>query len=154
MLVRRAPRRSSFGPIDIVPVAGLATALTLGVVWLVGDDTRLRPCRLGNELACEKIATRLLEAAELAPASSPTPWEEHAARVLDAEHCPGSEPGPCGVRRTRSAASRSAPADSRPPSRRSARPVTSTDAGARAGQEKAVQWTPAEQDRLERRSRP
>jgi hypothetical protein len=99
MLVRRAPRRSSFGPIDVVPVAGLATALTLGVVWLVGDDTRLRPCRLGNELACEKIATRLLEAAELAPASSPTHWEEHAARVLDAELCPGSEPGPCGARR-------------------------------------------------------
>src|SRR5262245_22546341 len=64
LLMRRAPRRASFGPVDIVPIAGLAGALTLGVIWLVGDDAALRPCRLGNELACQQIATRLIEAAE------------------------------------------------------------------------------------------
>src|SRR5262245_56293149 len=36
LLVRHAPSRSSFGPIDIVPIAGLAAAITLGVIWLVG----------------------------------------------------------------------------------------------------------------------
>src|SRR5678815_3100167 len=67
LMVRRAPSRSSFGPMDIVPIAGLAAALTLGVIWLVGDDTVLRPCRLGNELACQQIATRLIESAERTP---------------------------------------------------------------------------------------
>src|SRR5207249_4198654 len=83
LLVRRAPRRSRFGPIDIVPIAGLAAALTLGMIWLLGDDTHLRPCRLGNDLACQQIATRLLESAERAPSSPPTAWEERAARGPD-----------------------------------------------------------------------
>src|SRR5262245_29262721 len=94
LLVRRAPGRSSFGPIDIVPIAGLTAALTLGVIWLFGDDAVLRPCRLGNELACHQIATRLIESAERTAAAPPTTWEERAARVLDAELCPaGADPG-------------------------------------------------------------
>src|SRR3989442_8494044 len=67
LLVRRAPRRTRFGPIDIVPIAGLAAALTLGMIWLLGDATHLRPCRLRNDLACHQIANRLLESAERAP---------------------------------------------------------------------------------------
>jgi hypothetical protein len=154
MLVRRAPRRASFGPIDIVPVAGLAAALTLGVVWLVGD-TRLRPCRLGNEQSCAAIATRLLEAAERAPAAPPTAWEERAARVLDAELCPGSESWPCGARRyaVGSVALRAGRLEA---ARQAFIQACDFDRSwcARAAQEKTVPWTPAEQARLERRARP
>jgi hypothetical protein len=154
MLVRRAPRRSTFGPIDIVPVAGLTAALTLGVIWLVGD-TRLRPCRLGNEQSCAAIATRLLEAAERAPAAPPTPWEERAARVLDLELCPGSESWPCGARRyaVGSVALRTGRLEA---ARQAFIQACDFDRSwcARAAQEKAVPWTPAEQARLERRARP
>src|SRR5882724_11274541 len=156
MLVRRAPRRSSFGPIDVVPVAGLAAALTLGVIWLVGDDTQLRPCRLGNDLSCQQIATRLLESTERAPSATPTPWEERAARVLDAELCPSSsEPGPCGARRyaVGAVALRAGRLDA---AKQAFRQACDFDRGwcARAAQERAAEWTPAEQERLERRARP
>src|SRR5438309_463562 len=100
LLVRRAPRRSRFGPTDIVPIAGLAAARTLGMIWLLGENTDLPPCRLGYGVAWQQIATRLLESAERAPSSPPTAWDERAARVLDAELCPvASEPGPCGAPR-------------------------------------------------------
>src|SRR5262245_9491301 len=90
LFMQRAPRRASFGPIDIVPIAGLAGALLLGVIWLFGDDAVLRPCRLGNELACQQIATRLIESAERTPEAPPSAWEQRAASVLDAELCPAS----------------------------------------------------------------
>jgi len=48
-LLRRARSATGFGGVDLVPAAGLAAALVLGVVWLVGDDARLRPCRQGND---------------------------------------------------------------------------------------------------------
>ena len=155
LLVRRAPRRPSFGPIDIVPITGLAAALTLTVIRLVGDDTRFRPCQLGDERACEKIATRLLEAAERAPASPPTRWEERAARVLDADLCPGSEPGLCGARRY-AVGTVGLRAGRLEAAKQAFRQACDFDRGwcARAAQEKAVPWTPAEQERLERRARP
>ena len=156
LLVRRAPRSSRFGPIDIVPIAGLAAALTLGMIWLLGDDTHLRPCRLGNDLACQQIATRLLESAERAPSSPPTAWEERAARVLDAELCPvASEPGPCGARRyaVGAVALRAGRLEAAKQAFRQACDFERSWC-ARAAQEKAVLWTPEEQQRLERRARP
>src|SRR2546430_6072498 len=62
LLVRRAPRRARFGPIDIVPIAGLAPALPPGLIWPPGDGTPPRPCRLGDDPACQAIAPRLLPA--------------------------------------------------------------------------------------------
>src|SRR5437879_12217680 len=61
LLVRRAPRRSRFGPIDIVPIAGLAAALTLGPIWPPGDVPQWRTCRVGNGLACHELAAALLD---------------------------------------------------------------------------------------------
>src|SRR2546429_2888457 len=58
LLVRRAPRRARFGPIDIVPVAGLAAALPPRMVWLLGGDTHLRPRRLGDRPGRSQIAAR------------------------------------------------------------------------------------------------
>jgi hypothetical protein len=156
LLVRRAPGRARFGPIDIVPIAGLAAALTLGVIWLLGNDTLLRPCRLGNDLACQQIATRLLESAERAPSTPPTAWEERAARVLDAELCPvASEPGPCGARRyaVGAVALRAGRVDAAQQAFRQACDFHGSWC-ARAAQEKAVPWTPEELQRLERRAQP
>jgi len=155
MLVRRAPRRAGFGPIDIVPLVGLAAALTLGMIWLLGEDTQLRPCRHGNEQACEKIAIRLLEAAERAPGTPPTPWEERAARVLDLEICPGSDHGPCGARRyaVGSVALRAGRVEFAKQAFRQACDFERAWC-ARAVQETSVPWTPAERERLERRARP
>src|SRR5437773_10455357 len=52
LLLRRVHAEAAFGAIDLVPLGGLAAALVLGLVWLVADDARLRPCRNGNEQAC------------------------------------------------------------------------------------------------------
>jgi len=156
LLVRRARSRARFGPIDVVPIAGLAAALTLGVIWLLGSDTELRPCRLGNDLACQQIATRLLESAERAPTAPPTAWEERAARVLDAELCPmASEPGPCGLRRY-AVGSVALRAGRRDAAKLAFRQACDFDRSwcARAAQEQAAEWTPAEQARLERRALP
>src|SRR5206468_9545557 len=132
MVVRRAPRRSSFGPIDIVPIAGLAAARTLAVIWLGGGYTQLRPCRLGNDLACAKIATRLIETAEHAPSAPP----RLGRRALRACSTPISARRPRRVSAARgatpSAPSRCAPAGSTPRNSRSARPATSSRDGARA----------------------
>src|SRR5437667_74176 len=44
MLVRRVKyNKRAFRRIDLLLLAGTGVALTLGVVWLVGDDSRLRP---------------------------------------------------------------------------------------------------------------
>jgi len=155
LLMRRAPRRASFGPVDIVPIAGLAGALTLGVIWLVGDDAVLRPCRLGNELACQQIATRLIEAAERSPEALPSAWEQRAASVLDAELCPAStDPSPCGARRYAVGTV----------ARRAGRLETAKQAFRQAcdfqhswcmrASQEDVQWTQEEQQRLQRRARP
>jgi hypothetical protein len=155
LLLRRVPRRPSFGPVDLVPIAGLAATLVLSVVWLVGGDTQLRPCRLGNEPACVKIAIRLIESAERAPSAPPTRWEERAARLLDADLCPGVEPVACGVRRyaVGSVALRAGRLDAAKLAFRQACDFDRTWC-ARAAQEQAAEWTPAELARLERRARP
>jgi len=156
LLVRRAPRRARFGPIDIVPIAGLAAALTLGMIWLLGNEAQLRPCRLGNDAACQQIATRLLESAERSPSTPPTAWEQRAALVLDTELCPmASEPGPCGARRyaVGTVALRAGRLDT---AKAAFRQACDFERGwcARAAQEQAVPWTPDELQRLQRRARP
>jgi hypothetical protein len=156
LLVRRAPRRASFGPIDIAPVAGLAAALTLGAIWLLGNEADLRPCRLGNELACQQIATRLIESAERSPSTRPTAWETRAALVLATELCPvASEPGPCGARRyaVGAVALRAGRLDAAKAAFRQACDFERSWC-ARAAQETAVPWTTEELQRLQRRARP
>ena len=99
LLLRRVRAEADFGPIDYVPLGGLAAALVLGLVWLVADDARLRPCRNGSDEACGVVAIALLEASERAPASTPTRAEERAARVLAGHHCRSVDRGPCGLQR-------------------------------------------------------
>lgn len=99
LLLRRARSAPGFGPVDLVPLSGLVAALVFGVVWLVADDPRLRPCRLGNDGACGAVAVALLESAERAPGTRPTRREERAARVLDQHYCRTVEPGPCALQR-------------------------------------------------------
>src|SRR5207245_7099095 len=99
LLLRRARSASAFGAIDLVPLGGLAAALVLGLVWLVADDARLRPCRNGNDQACGVIATALLESAERAPSAPPTPAEERAARVLAEHRCRADDRPVCGLQR-------------------------------------------------------
>src|SRR5437867_2674257 len=99
LLLRRARSASAFGAIDLVPLGGLAAALVLGLVWLVADDARLRPCRNGNDQACGVIATTLLESAERAPSAPPTPAEERGARVLAEHRCRADDRTFCGLQR-------------------------------------------------------
>jgi hypothetical protein len=99
LLLRRARMDSAFRSIDLLPVGGLATAIVLGIVWLVADDARLRPCRNGSDEACGMVATALLESAERAPSAPPTRAEERAARVLAAHHCGTTNRGLCGLQR-------------------------------------------------------
>ncbi len=99
LLLRRARSAPAFGAIDLVPLGGLAAALVLGIVWLVADDARLRPCRNGNDATCGVVASALLESAERAPAARPTPREESAARVLAEHRCQASDRGLCGLQR-------------------------------------------------------
>jgi len=99
LLLRRVRAEADFGPIDYVPLAGLAAALVLGLVWLIADDARLRPCRNGSDEACSAVAVTLLEASERAPASTPSRAEERAARLLAAHHCGSVDRGPCGLQR-------------------------------------------------------
>jgi hypothetical protein len=152
LLVRRVPYARVFRGIDLLSLAGVAAALTLGVVWLVDDDARLRPCRLGNEAACDIVATRLLESAERTPTAPPTRWEEDAARMLDRHGCRGSEPGPCAVYRYAigSVALRAGRFDA---ARQAFLRACDEDRSwcARAAQETSLPWTPEERARLERR---
>ena len=99
LLLRRARSAPAFGAIDLVPLGGLAVALVLSIVWLVADDARLRPCRNGNDDACGLLAIALLESAERAPATPPTPREERAARVLAEHRCRADDRGLCGRQR-------------------------------------------------------
>src|SRR5437773_3953908 len=99
LLLRRVHAEAAFGAIDYVPLGGLAAALVLGLVWLVADDARLRPCRNGSEQACGVIATALLESAERAPSAPPTPAEERAARVLAEHRCQADDRSFCGLQR-------------------------------------------------------
>src|SRR3989449_2922470 len=151
ILVRHVPYPRDFRTIDLVPLAGLAAALALGVAWFVGDDTRLRPCRLGNDLACDVVATHLIESAERAPAAPPTRWEEQAARVLDKHSCRSSEPGACAIQRyaVGSVALRAGRFDT---AKEAFLRACAEDRswGARAAQERSLAWTPDERARLER----
>jgi hypothetical protein len=152
LLVRRIRPAPKFRLVDVLPLAGLAAALALGVLWFVGDDARLRPCRLGNDGACDLLATLLLESAERTPAAPPTRWEEDAARVLDTHGCRGSEPGPCAVHRYAigSVALRAGRFDA---ARQAFLRACDEDRSwcARAARETSLPWTAAERARLERR---
>jgi hypothetical protein len=99
LLLRRVHAESAFGKIDYLPLGGLAAALILGVVWLIADDARLRPCRNGSDEACGAVAIELLESSERAPGAPPTRAEERAARVLAEHHCRSVDRGPCGLQR-------------------------------------------------------
>jgi hypothetical protein len=150
MFARRLRPLRRLKIIDVLPLAAAGAALALGIVWLVGDDSRLRPCRLGNDGACDVVAGRLLGAAERTPVTPPTRWEEAAARVLDVQMCRG-EPGPCAVRRyaVGTVALRAGRLDA---ARESFLRACEDDSVwcARAAQEKALPWTPEQRARLER----
>ena len=130
LLLRRARSASAFGAIDLVPLGGLVAALVLGLVWLVADDARLRPCRNGSDQACGVIATTLLESAERAP-SAPPRRRRSARRVCS----PSIGAGPTtavsavfsGMRWGRSTPG---PAGSTWPRRRSSGPASPIGAGA------------------------
>jgi hypothetical protein len=152
IFVRRAPRPKKVRMVDVLPMVGFAAALAVAVLWFVGDDGRLRPCRMGNEAACDVIASRLLDAAERTPTGPPTRWEEDAARALDARACRGLEAGPCAVRRYALGTV----------ALRAGRFEVARDAFlraceedhtwcARAAQQRALPWSAAELTRLERR---
>jgi hypothetical protein len=99
LLLRRARAESSLGTIDLLPLGALATAIVLGLVWLVADDARLRPCRNGSDEACGVVAIALLESAERAPSALPTRADERVARVLAAHHCRTTDRALCGLQR-------------------------------------------------------
>ena len=98
-LLRRARPAADFGGRDLVPAAGLVAALVLGIVWWMGDEARLRPCRQGNDEACLALAATLLAASERAPTAPPTRAEERAARVLETHDCRTVQTGPCAMQR-------------------------------------------------------
>jgi hypothetical protein len=99
LLLRRVRTAPAVGRVDLVPLGGLVVALGLGVVWLVADDARLRPCRNGSNDACGALARALLESAERTPAMPPSPAEERAARVLAAHRCRSDDRVQCGLQR-------------------------------------------------------
>jgi hypothetical protein len=152
ILVRRVPYPRDFRTIDLVPLAGVAAALALGVAWFVADDTRLRPCRLGNDPACDVVASHLIESAERAPTAPPTRWEEKAAKVLEKHSCRSSEPGTCAVQRyaVGSVALRAGRFDT---AKEAFLRACAEDRSwcARAAQERSLPWTPDERAQLERR---
>src|SRR5262249_57468171 len=76
VFVRRAPPTRKYRVVDVLPLAAFAGVLAVTVLWFVGEDGRLRPCRVGNEAACEVVAGRLLDAAERAPTTPPPRWEQ------------------------------------------------------------------------------
>jgi hypothetical protein len=99
LLLRRARMDAVFRSVDLLPLGAFAAAIVLGIVWLAGDDARLRPCRNGSDEACGVLAIALLESAERAPSAPPTRAEERAARVLAAHHCRTTDRGLCGLQR-------------------------------------------------------
>jgi len=152
VFVRRAPPARKYRIVDVLPLAGFAGALAISVLWFVGDDGRLRPCRMGNDAACEVVAGRLLDAAERAPTAPPTRWEEDAARALDTRGCRGLEPAPCAVRRYAlgTVALRGGQFDA---ARAAFLRACDDDRTwcARAAQQQMLPWTAVERERLERR---
>ena len=135
---------------DALPVAGVAVAVGLGVLWLVADDARLRPCRQGTDAACDEIATRLIEVAQRTPDRPPTRSEESAARVLEAHAC--RRDGRCALRRYAlgTVALRAGRVDA---ARDAFMRACEEDRAwcARAAQAPALTWTPEDRARLERR---
>ena len=152
VFVRRAPPTRKYRMVDVLPLAAFAAVLALSVLWFVGDDGRLRPCRMGNDAACDVVAGRLLDAAERAPTGAPTRWEQDAARALDARGCRGLEPAPCAVRRYAigTVALRSGRFDL---ARHAFLRACDDDRNwcARAAQHQMLPWTAVERERLERR---
>jgi hypothetical protein len=136
---------------DVVPVAGVAVVVGLGVLWLVADDARLRPCRLGNDAECDMVATRLIEAAEHASSRPPTRSEESAARLLDGRPC-RTEAAQCAMRRYAlgTVALRAGRFDT---AREAFLRACEEDRNwcPRAAQHRSLPWTPDELARLERR---
>ena len=153
LLLRRARGFATFGQVDLVPLGGLAAALVLTGLWLVGDDARLRPCRNGSEEACGAVAMALLESAERAPGAPPTAKEERAARVLAGHRCRAEDRGQCGLQRY---AVGTVDARARRLDAAKEAFLWACDADpswcSRAMQE-PVDWTPTEQTRLRRTSR-
>jgi hypothetical protein len=149
-LLRRARSATGFGGVDLVPAAGLAAALVLGVVWLVGDDARLRPCRQGNDEACGALAATLLAASGRVPPTPPTRAEERAARVLHGHYCRTVEAGPCAMQRfaVGTVEARAGRLDTAKAAFMKACELERTWC-LRAAQE-TVGWTPLERARLER----
>jgi len=152
VFVRRVRPARRYRVIDVLPLAGFAGVLAIAVLWFVGDDGRLRPCRMGNDAACDVIAGRLLDAAERAPTGPPTRWEEDAARALDTRGCRGLEPGPCAVRRYAlgTVALRAGRFDV---AREAFLRACDDDRSwcTRAAQHQLLPWTAVERERLERR---
>lgn len=152
LLVRRLRPMKRIRLVDAVPLAATAAALALAVVWFVGDDTGLRRCRLGNDAACEVVAARLIEAVERKPSTPPTPWEENAARALNARGCGPLETGACALRRY--AAGTVALRAGRVDAARDAF-LRACDEDrtwcARAVKQTSLPWTPEERARLEQR---
>jgi len=148
LLLRRAQSAPTFGTIDLLPLGGLAAALVLGVVWLVADDARLRPCRNGNDEACTVLATALLESAERSPSAPPTAAEERAARLLAEHRCRADDRGVCGLQRY-AVGTVEARAHRFDAAKEAFRWACDADRSwcARAAQE-PVAWTPAELKRL------
>jgi hypothetical protein len=152
VFVRRVPPARHYRIVDVLPLAAFAGVLAIAVLWFVADDGRLRPCRMGNEAACDVVAGRLLDAAERAPGGPPTRWEEDAAYALDARGCRGLEPGPCAVRRYAlgTVALRAGRFDV---ARQAFLRACDDDRSwcARASQQPMLPWTAVERERLERR---
>jgi hypothetical protein len=151
LLVRRLRPMKRIRLRDAVPLAAFGAVVALALLWFVADDTRLRPCRVGNEAACEVVATRLIEAAKRTPPTPPTRWEEDAARALNVRTCAASEPGPCALWRyaAGTVALRAGRVDA---ARDAFLRACDEDRSwcARAAEEKSLVWTPDERARLER----
>jgi hypothetical protein len=148
LLLRRARTAPAFGAIDLLPAGGLALALALGVVWLVTDDARLRPCRNGSDEACGAVAAALLESDERAPSALPTRAEERAARVLAAHHCRTTDRALCALQKY-AAGTVDARAGRRDAAKAAFLWACAAEPSwcARAAQE-PLEWTPAELQRL------
>jgi len=151
-LARRVRSVSAYGALDLAPLAGLVAALGVGIVWLVGDDEGLRPCRNGRAEACAAIAARIIEAAERAPTGPPTPWQERAAKALEANDCRAAEPPTCAaqVYAIGTVAARAGRHHRAAPLYLRACDLDRNWC-ARAAQDASIPWTPTERGRLTRR---
>lgn len=154
LFLRRVRTAPTFGRLDLLPLAGLIVGLVLGVVWLVGDGGRLRPCRMGNAAACDGLARGLLESAERGRTSRPSGFEERTAQALEEHGCRGPEPGPCAVAlyAAGTVAARAGRADA---ARSAFLRACEAESGwcARAVQERSVSWTPEQREQLTRHQR-